>query len=1446
MASLNNPYSSYLYEPVSSLGEGDIMPRDYLSNSSGWLGNSSSAAPLRSFGKASAPNAGGNSETTLKLGTYPYPQTKIIPFGGKLFVLFVDDPGTGSRDALNRAQLFYTIFDGSTWSQPAAVDTDKTWDEAPDAFVIDDKILVTWADAGREFTSGDTAESTLSSMNISARWFDMNSAAFGGDEFAITQNTNVDQYADINPHISFDPETKRLLVYYTKIDYSDNWTYNSTPSNDPDAHKNTTDDGENSTVYGDIVNGYNVIAYRYAEKQADDTFAWNTTYDAGEGYNPDQGFTPEGFYGQRFLDLSVLVDIAETPVMQDTPNPIGDLPAGATGKTVGTQQVVTEAANANLDPLVADSNLITYNGLALYTYVLDNDSSKSTTSDQELYMQIYNYELNEFHHPISLTNNGVQDTKPQFVRSKGITYLYWLSGGDIVYMDVTDLIKNHLKKETVQIGSTSKSIYIVDKSDTGVNGYMNTAIKSRTDYPIDDFQIQANGKSEYLLWTDYVISYKNELKAGDPGTEDPRNINKEKQIFAAYREPQTEYASVQVNDFFKDTADYQYVYDDGKGPGTYPVAIRALKDIALEGDATIIAGTTNTIDYNNVVDINGYKGVVEAGDPVIQKKYAKCDGYNWSRPVQLTHEAGANYSDISFAVNNNDDVRAVYVKYQQILNGENSFVEDTSGRTFASSLFNMAGSLKDDGITYSTELPLSGSTLNFSVKVGNTGAKPLAGLKYQFYMTQDGQELISSEAHDIADSNGEKLIPGGETVKLYGTFAMPENITGIAIGLKVLDKDGQMLLDTNKPVRAEAVPDITVLNSSLADKDTAVLSLYISNSGNVKYDGKLDISEKTNGKNLKSLDLSLEAGESKSMDIELEADGSMFGEAETNSDGSVSDKISLKLTAGSYSKDADIKRTAEKSVVDSVKNVKSFSISQSNITLQKGAICKLNTVTTLNSPIPENTADPMQVKWKTSNADVVAILPDGTIAGLSDGSAVITATLLPDIITTATLDDGSLARIDSSYTLPESMIQERSVTVTVGNTSPGRQDAWQSGAINQTEAEQSIILEMKPQTDGQTSIIKPEESAIAGALQKLTEDNKSALVLKSMSDKNIEASKLVITSNVLSSIAGSKVSQVAFETPLNRISLERETIDLLEELAAQQGGSEDITIVCTRRSLESYPDELKKLIGNRPVFDFAIMVGDKNLRDITSTPAALALELYDMPAEASSVDADQIVGAYITEDGKYELIPLSALKDGKLVIRTSHNSMYGGLYNHVQFDDVSGWAKDYVEFLSARGVINGKGNNKFFPGNNITRAEFVKIIAAVAGADTSKFVKSSFRDVAASSWYAPYVEWAYTEGLISGTGNGMFAPNKNITREDMAVVIRKFADKLGYKLPELYMENTFSDYSRMSGYAAPSIRVIQKAGIMDGKSDGLFAPKDYSTRGEVAKVVTKLIKLIVG
>ncbi|MBO7746357.1 S-layer homology domain-containing protein [Paenibacillus sp. MWE-103] len=170
------------------------------------------------------------------------------------------------------------------------------------------------------------------------------------------------------------------------------------------------------------------------------------------------------------------------------------------------------------------------------------------------------------------------------------------------------------------------------------------------------------------------------------------------------------------------------------------------------------------------------------------------------------------------------------------------------------------------------------------------------------------------------------------------------------------------------------------------------------------------------------------------------------------------------------------------------------------------------------------------------------------------------------------------------------------------------------------------------------------------------------------------------------------------------------------------------------------------------------------------------------------------------------------------------------------------WAKADIYYLVGKDMISGVNDSQFLPNNAITRGEFVKLIAGAAGADVSAFTKSSFADVKPADWYSPYVEWAKRNNIVLGVQPDAFAPNEKITREQMAVILVRLSDLLGYTLEGSAQPIHFADEANISAYAREAVKKAQQAGIISGMPNHQFAPAKSATRGEAAKMLATLLK----
>ena len=190
------------------------------------------------------------------------------------------------------------------------------------------------------------------------------------------------------------------------------------------------------------------------------------------------------------------------------------------------------------------------------------------------------------------------------------------------------------------------------------------------------------------------------------------------------------------------------------------------------------------------------------------------------------------------------------------------------------------------------------------------------------------------------------------------------------------------------------------------------------------------------------------------------------------------------------------------------------------------------------------------------------------------------------------------------------------------------------------------------------------------------------------------------------------------------------------------------------------------------------------------------------------------------------------------------DSMYP-IVKQSNFSDINThWASDSIKFLADRGIINGMSNTEFAPNNNITRAEFITLLAKLDNINENKYKTENFTDVPSNAWFNPYVDWASKTGITSGTSNATFAPNDNITREQMAVMIERFCEYKQFSLNNNKEVINFTDNSHISSYAQNAVTKVQQAGIINGRTDGSFAPKDNATRAEAAQIIYTMLTIL--
>lgn len=177
------------------------------------------------------------------------------------------------------------------------------------------------------------------------------------------------------------------------------------------------------------------------------------------------------------------------------------------------------------------------------------------------------------------------------------------------------------------------------------------------------------------------------------------------------------------------------------------------------------------------------------------------------------------------------------------------------------------------------------------------------------------------------------------------------------------------------------------------------------------------------------------------------------------------------------------------------------------------------------------------------------------------------------------------------------------------------------------------------------------------------------------------------------------------------------------------------------------------------------------------------------------------------------------------------------------FTDINGhWARDYILYCcNTREVMTGISSTLFSPNVYSKRHEIVTTLGKIRGIAGNP-TNTVFSDVTFYDNFSGYVHWANAQGIAGGTTPSTFAPNSNVTRQDLCVFIYRMCNAYSLSLPLTYAKKNFTDSASISAYASAAVTALQRAGLIDGYSDGTFKPRNNVTRGEFAKIVYELFQ----
>ena len=192
------------------------------------------------------------------------------------------------------------------------------------------------------------------------------------------------------------------------------------------------------------------------------------------------------------------------------------------------------------------------------------------------------------------------------------------------------------------------------------------------------------------------------------------------------------------------------------------------------------------------------------------------------------------------------------------------------------------------------------------------------------------------------------------------------------------------------------------------------------------------------------------------------------------------------------------------------------------------------------------------------------------------------------------------------------------------------------------------------------------------------------------------------------------------------------------------------------------------------------------------------------------------------------------------VERSVHNMIAVG----PGFDDVArgSWYYYYIRFVKEHDIMQGTGDGNFAPHATLSRAMFATVLWRLAGEPTVS-EQLTLLDVPPGRWYSDALAWAYSVGIVRGTGTGRLSPGDNITREQMAVMLFRFAEVMEEDIdtPQTLQWTRFNDRDSVSDWAEEAMRWAVHNGLLIGTSSTTLHPQDTAIRAQGATVLRRFV-----
>ena len=299
--------------------------------------------------------------------------------------------------------------------------------------------------------------------------------------------------------------------------------------------------------------------------------------------------------------------------------------------------------------------------------------------------------------------------------------------------------------------------------------------------------------------------------------------------------------------------------------------------------------------------------------------------------------------------------------------------------------------------------------------------------------------------------------------------------------------------------------------------------------------------------------------------------------------------------------------------------------------------------------------------------------------------------------------------------------------------------------------------------------------------------------------------------------------------------------DNLRELCAAATGN-TLTMSVAQLEEASLSDGERERAEGRPVYELEFSSDGKKitvaLKGTLSISIPYTLKRGELSAGISVrrlLDDGTTAEISCVYDSAKKTVKFEAPQAGRYIIAYDKDALWNNPFIDVAEGD---WFFESARFVSESALMNGTGDNLFSPNILMSRAMLVTTLYRFAGnPDTAS--EHEYADVRDGQWYSEAVKWGRAEGIVEGLGDGRFGVNDNITREQLAVLLYRYAKKLGLDVSAASYLGVYSDSGDISSWALDAMRWANHKGIITGRTAVELAPLSTATRAEVATVLMR-------